>query len=735
MLAELLSSQYVHTDSPWPKRDRDYCLSSHIQRSHVSSIALMDLDQQLAAALSHHQAGRLDQAAAIYRALLEEQPNHPDALHLLGLIEHRRGHASEAVRLIEQAIALRPQVANFQLSLADALHAQGQYAAAEQACRAAIRLEQHNAEAHNHLGVMLKAQNRFADAEQAYRAALALKPDYAEAWNNLGNVLKQQGRPSDAEQSFRQALAFNPQSAEVWNNLGNALQHLYRLSDAEAAYRQALALRPAFADACYNLGVVLGETGRLSEAIDAYVHALQLDGANSAALDELIHLMLRACIWDGLPPLIDELLRRFRSGEADLNSFSMLDLPATAAEQLQCAQRNAARILANVQTPYVHTPANIWPELIKIGYLSYDYRQHPVAFLIGELFALHNCEKFEIYALAIGPDDHSPTRQNFKDTCDRFIDLAPLSRTEAALKIKELGIHVLIDLTGYTTGARTEILALHPAPVQVNWLGYPGTMGAAYIEYIIADPTIIPPELERHYSEAVVRMPDCYQINDRRRPIAEHTPSRADCGLPADAVVFCSFNHTHKITAEMFALWMRILQNTPGSVLWLLESNALASDNLRLAAQTHGIDPARIIMAPKKPLPEHMARYRVADLALDTFPYNSHTTASDALWAGCPLITCMGETFASRVAASLLRAANLPECIAQSFDEYATLAIKLAANKELLSSLRARLTQNRATVPLFDAPEMVRDLESAYVRMLEQWMSGEPPRGFDVRNQ
>ncbi len=693
----------------------------------------MDLDQQLATAVSHHQAGHLDEAAEIYRVLLDVQPNHPDALHLLGLIENRRGHADKAVKMIEQAIVLRPQVANFQLSLSDALHAQCQYAAAEQACRKAIQLAQNNPEAHNHLGVMLKAQNRFTDAEQAYRVAIALKPDYAEAWNNLGNALKQQGRPTEAEQSFLQALALTPQSADVWNNLGNALQHLYRLQEAEVAYRHALALRPAFADACYNLGVVLGETGRLSEAIDAYVHALQLNGANSAALDELIHLMLRVCLWDGLPSLVDELLRRFRSGESDLNSFSLLDLPATAAEQLQCAQRNAARIQANVQMRYEHTPPTDWPARIKVGYLSYDYRQHPVAFLIGELFALHNRKKFEVFALAIGPDDHSPTRQNIKDTCDHFVDLAPLSRTEAAAKIHELGIHVLVDLTGYTTGARTEILALHPAPVQVNWLGYPGTMGAAYIEYIIADLTIIPPELEHHYSEAVVRMPDCYQINDRRRPIAEHTPSRTDCGLPEDAVVFCSFNHTHKITAEMFALWMRILQETPNSVLWLLESNALASENLRLAAQAHGVDSTRIIMAPKKPLPEHMARYRVADLALDTFPYNSHTTASDALWVGCPLVTCMGKTFASRVAASLLRAAHLPECVAHSFEEYAALAIKLATNRELLGSLRARLTLNRSTVPLFYAPTLVRNLESAYVRMLEQWISGEPPRGFDVR--
>ncbi len=664
--------------------------------------------------------------------LLDVQPNHPDALHLLGLIENRRGHADKAVELIEQAIVLRPQVANFQLSLSDALHAQCQYAAAEQACRKAIQLAQNNPEAHNHLGVMLKAQNRFTDAEQAYRVAIALKPDYAEAWNNLGNALKHQGRPTEAEQSFRQALALTPQSADVWNNLGNALQHLYRLQEAEVAYRQALALRPAFADACYNLGVVLGETGRLSDAIDAYVQALQLDDANSAALDELIHLMLRACLWDGLPPLVDELLRRFRSGESDLNSFSLLDLPATAAEQLQCAQRNAARIQANVQMRYVHTPPTDWPARIKVGYLSYDYRQHPVAFLIGELFALHNRKEFEVFALAIGPDDHSPTRQNIKDTCDHFIDLAPLSRTEAAAKIHELGIHVLVDLTGYTTGARTEILALHPAPVQVNWLGYPGTMGAAYIEYIIADPTLIPPELECHYSEAVVRMPDCYQINDRRRPIAEHTPSRAACGLPEDALVFCSFNHTHKITAELYALWMRVLKATPGSVLWLLESNELASDNLHREAVAHGVDPARIVMAPRKPLAEHMARYRVADLALDTFPYNSHTTASDALWVGCPLITCMGETFASRVAGSLLQAVGLSELITNSFAEYETLALRLASEPMHLRAMKHRLLENRAFAPLFDAPKTVRNLERAYLQMLMQWITGNPAISFDV---
>ncbi len=693
----------------------------------------MDDEAQFTLALTHHQAGRLDQAAAIYRALLAAHPRHPDALHLLGLIENRQGRACAAVDLIRQAIALRADVPGFRLSLADAHYAQGDWLAAEQACRAAIALDPTLATAHNHLGVMLKGQNRLQDAEQAYRVALQLHPDYTEAWSNLGNVLKQSGKPHAAEQCYREALRRDAKTPETWNNLGNALQHLSRMDEAEAAYRQAIALKPDFVEAWYNLGIVLGESTRLEEAIAAYMQALQYDFGNTSALDELVHLMLRACLWEGLQAALDELMRRFRARQADLNPYSLLDLPATAAEQLQCGKSRAEKIAAAAAPRFAHTPPAALPARIRIGYLSYDYRPHPVAFLIGELFTLHDAEKFEVYALSIGPDDASPARQHFRDSCAHFIDLAPLSHIEAARTIHDLGIHVLVDLTGYTTGARTEILAMRPAPIQVNWLGYPATSGAPFMDYIVADRTIIPPELERFYSEAVVRLPDCYQLNDRRRPVAAHTPSRAECGLPAQGLVFACFNHTHKIMPGIFDIWMRLLDKTPGSVLWLLESNALAAANLRREAHARGIDPMRIVFAPRQPLAAHLARYRLADLALDTFPYTSHTTASDALWAGCPLLTRMGETFASRVAGSLLHAAGLAELVTQSFAEYEALALNLASDAARLRDLKQRLEAHRAAAPLFNAPGRVRDLEHAYLQMLVQWIAGKPAAAFDVQ--
>lgn len=680
-----------------------------------------------------HQQGRLADAIALYDQLLQSFPDNPDVLHLHGLACHQLGNLPRAVASLTRAITCRPGALLFHLSLASAQHARGDYSAAESACRAALALDPNHAEAHNHLGVMLKAQSRMNEAELEYRSALALRPDYTEAWNNLGNTLRHVGRLAEAEDAYDQALALAPNSATAWNNLGNVLQQRFRLSEAEAAYRKAIALQADLGDAWFNLGVVLGETGQLKEAIAAHARALELDPNNTPALDEMVHLMQRACLWSDLAPLTDELLRRFRSGEAALNPYSLLELPATAADQLHGAEAQARSVQARVVDLPGFTHSRQPREKIRVGYLSYDYRQHPVAFLIGELFELHDRNRIELFAFAIGPDDHSPIRRRFEQASEHFIDLTQMGTTAAATHIHALGIDILVDLTGYTTGARSELLALRPAPIQVNWLGYPGTMGADFIDYIIADAIIIPPQLERHYSEAVVRMPHSYQINDRQRFLAAHVPTRAACGLPESGFVFCCFNHTHKIMPELFDVWMRILTRVPGSVLWLLDSNPLAAENLRHEATARGIAPERLVFAPRAPLPEHLARYQTADLALDTFPYNSHTTASDALWIGCPLVTCMGETFASRVAASLLHAVELAKCVTTSFGEFENLAVALAMDRERLHALRAHLTRQRGELPLWDAPGFVRDLESAYARMLAHWQAGAAARGFDVR--
>lgn len=678
----------------------------------------MSPEQLFSQATALHQQGRVADAAAMYEQLLQHFPDNPDILHLHGLACHQLGQFEPATASLQRAVACRPDALLFHLSLAGTLHACRDFAAAETACRAALALDPNHAEARNHLGVMLKAQGCLSDAELEFRSALALRPDYTEAWNNLGNTLRNLGRLPEAEDAFSQALALAPNAADTWNNLGNVLQQAYRLKEAEAAYRKALSLNERLGDAWFNLGVVLGETGQLEEAIAAHARALELDAANTPALDEMVHLMQRACLWDDLAPLTDELLRRFRSGEAPLNPYSLLELPASAADQLRCAEQQAAAMQARVagMRAYAHAPRQ--RDKIRIGYLSCDYRQHPVAFLIGELFELHDRSRFETFAFAIGPNDHSLIRQRFEQSADQFIDLTAMGTAEAAARIHDSGIDILVDLTGYTTGARSEILALRPAPVQVNWLGYPGTMGARFVDYIIADAILIPSVLEHHYAETVVRMPHSYQINDRQRFLAAHAPARRDCGLPETGTVFCCFNHTHKILPGMFDAWMRILSRVPGSVLWLLESNPLAANNLRREAEARGIAPARIVFAPRAPLPEHLARYRVADLALDTFPYNSHTTASDALWTGCPIVTCVGETFASRVAASLLHAVDLAECVTGSFAEMENLAVLLAQDASRLSAMREHLTRKRSELPLWDTPRFVRDLEAAYAQML-----------------
>ncbi|HXF65901.1 MAG TPA: hypothetical protein VNK67_04265, partial [Burkholderiales bacterium] len=360
-----------------------------------------------------------------------------------------------------------------------------------------------------------------------------------------------------------------------------------------------------------------------------------------------------------------------------------------------------------------------------VGYLSWGFHRHATAHLAAELFELHDRARFEITAYDCGPEDGSGVRSRIRRSCERFVDISRASHFEAARLIHGTGTDILVDLTGYTLGGRPQILALRPAPVQVSWLGYPGTLGADWVDYLVADPVVIAPGEERFYAERVLRLPHCYQVNDRRREVAERTPSREEAGLPAEGFVFCCFNQAYKITPEMFSLWMRVLAAVPGSVLWLAEPNAWAPDNLRREAQARGIAPERLVFAPRRPLAEYLVQYRLADLALDTFPYTSHTTASDALWMGCPIVTCPGETFASRVAASILRAAELPELVAGSFEDYERLAVGLATAPGRLAALRSRLRERRASCPLFDTPRLVRELEGLYERMFEAYLAGE----------
>jgi predicted O-linked N-acetylglucosamine transferase (SPINDLY family) len=721
-------------------------------------------------ALQHHQAGRLSEAEALYQQVLQASPNHPDALHNLGIIACQMGRYDVAVDYISQAIKAQPLRADFYNNLGETYRRRGQFDRALSNYRLALELSPGHEQALANIGDVLQQQGKLDEAVAQYREALAIKPDDAEAhlklgdalqkqgkleesvgyyrralklaptnvdaFNNLGVALWAQGKQKEAVGYFQQALALKPDFAGAHNNLGNALKARGELGEAREHYQQALASNPEFAEAYYNLGIVLEEQGRLEEAVAQYRQALTLKPDYVEAENQLMWSLHCFCEWKQLGGIIEhqqQLLHTARS--PFIKPFSLLCIPGTPAEQLSCARNHAAHYLAPIARlrdglGFQFTRAG--KPRLRVGYLSADFHQHATAYLIAELFELHDRAQFEIVTYSYGPNDGGLMRKRIADACDRFVEIAEAPFVEAARRIYEDKIDILIDLKGYTRGARTEILALRPAPIQVSYLGYPGTMGAECIDYIITDRFVTPPGHEPFFSEKLVYLPDCYQVNDRKREIAKLTPSRKECGLPEKGVVFCSFNNTYKITPAVFDIWMRVLQRVPGSVLWLLEANTGVAANLRREAKARGVEPERLVFAPKQPLAQHLARHRNADLFLDTWPYNAHTTASDALWAGLPVLTCAGETFASRVAGSLLTAMELPELITHSLEEYEAAAVRLARAPSELAGLKKRLAKSRLTTPLFDSERFTRHLERAYRMMWEQYLKGEGPKRIEV---
>ena len=401
------------------------------------------------------------------------------------------------------------------------------------------------------------------------------------------------------------------------------------------------------------------------------------------------------------------------------------------ALHLRCARSSIRDQIRVPPQPKATGPA--WRNRrIKVAYLSADFRRHATAYLIAELIERHDRERFEVIGVSFGPDDNSDMRARLVGAFDRFVDVTRSSDEEAAQLIASARVDIAVDLMGHTQYSRPRILAFRPAPVQASYLGFPGTTGADFIDYIIADPIVAPFDRQPYFTEKIVHLPDCYQVNDTTRRIAPRMPTREEFGLPAESFVFCCFNTSWKIAPAVFDVWMRLLEAIPGSVLWLLRDSPDAESNLRREAAARGTDPARLVFAGRVAPDEHLARHRLADLFLDTLPYNAHTTASDALWAGLPLVTCCGATFAARVAASLLKAVGLPELVTDSLADYETLALRLARDDSLRRRFRARLEQNRLTCPLFDAERFRQHLEAAYQTMWGLWQRGESPRSFSV---
>jgi predicted O-linked N-acetylglucosamine transferase (SPINDLY family) len=686
-------------------------------------------------ALELHRAGRLDDAGAIYEQILADDPEHADAAHLLGLVRFRKNDLDSAIRLIRDAVDRDPDNPIYRANLGNVLKDAGRLSDAADAYRRALALRPGSAEIHNNLGYVLHASGMVEEGIGHYREAISLRPADHRAHYNLGNALYQVGRSDEAIAAFRDAATRNPDFADTWDHLGTVLQRLGRHAEAETCFRRWIRIDATAADAFLALGLALQQQDRLTDAFDSYERAVALRSDFLPAAASALWLAQRLCNWQATATYSQVVLRLAAKQHHGLSPFQLCSLPgASRALLLATAQSHAATIAP--AEPMRHGTARFTQaSRIRVGYLSSDFHGHPVAYLTAEVFELHDRERFEVFLFSYGPDDGSAIRQRLKKGCDHFIDIAPLSNAAAAQRIYDERIQLLIDLKGYTADDRPHIGAYRPAPVQVNWLGFPGSMGADWIDYLVADPHVIPPEHDRDYSEKIVRLPHCYQPNDRKRPDGTAGLLRDACGLSESDFVFCCFNQSYKIEPRVFAIWMRLLSRVRDSVLWLLEENRWAKDNLRNEAARSGVNPERLVFAPVRPLAEHLARYRLADLVLDTFPYTSHTTGSDALWAGCPMVTMIGETFASRVAASLLRNVGMGQLIAGSFADYEALALELARDRPRLEALRHLLRDQRATAPLFDSPRFTRGLEAAYQRMWANFAESKAPQAFDVREQ
>jgi protein O-GlcNAc transferase len=561
------------------------------------------------------------------------------------------------------------------------------------------------------------AAGKVAEAAAACANILTLLPDFGPALHLIAQIQHSQGRPERAIEFMRRAARATPKAAEVHNDLANLLQMSDALEESVASYRRALQLNPGYAEAHRNLASALRRLGRVEEAVTELEAAVALNPQFAEAVAQLLHQLKQQCDWDRIDSLTARLIEVVESDAAPVNPFIFLSLDTMAVQQLACARRWAATHLPPV--PECKQPLRPPGDRITLGYLSGDFQEHATAHLIAELFVLHDRSRFRVIGYSYGKDDGSATRRRVSESFDSFVDLEHASHAEAAARIAHDGVDILIDLKGYTTDARPEILALRPAPVQVSYLGYPGTLGTKAVDYILVDQFVVPAEEQPNFTEKLVHLPDAYQINDSRRIISSPAPTREQCGLPAAGFVFCCLSASYKITPRMFDIWMRLVEATPDSVLWLLDPGRVAADNLQREADARVPGGAsRLVFAPSLPNPDHLARLSVADLFLDTLPYNAHTLASDALWAGCPVLTCSEATFPSRVAGSLLHAIGLPELVTSTLAEYEALALHLARDRDALHAIRNRLRENRLTTPLFDSRRFTRNLEAAFEEML-----------------
>ncbi|RTL49721.1 MAG: tetratricopeptide repeat protein [Bradyrhizobiaceae bacterium] len=742
---------------------------NRIGESAAAAEAAVAIDKTNTDALSvladcYREQRRYDESLDILRTVAALDPSNAEAFSNQSFILNRTTRHTEAVASAERALAIEPRHVDAHVNRANALAALRNYRDALAAYDSAIAIRPDLESGLIGRAAVLFRLDRFEEALKIYdraletnprseagrlgRAAvlarlkdyesslaiydrlLAEKPDLAEAWNGRGNVLVDLQNYREALFAFDKALEIDPALAASWVGRGHALYDLGQDAQALDAYCRATAIDPNSADGWQGRGDVCSKLKKYEDAIPAYDRALAIAPDLEFVRGSWLTAHKMICSWPG-EAATNDILARAGRGEKVLGPF--LGLHLTDAPALQQA---ITAIFADAKFPRDRALPAIGKYgehgRIRLGYFSADLHTHATAFLISELIERHDRSRFEVSAFSFGPDQTDAMRERLRGAFDRFIDVGHLSDREAASLARSHEIDIAIDLKGFTTDSRPGIFAARAAPIQVSYLGFPGTMATNYIDYLIADPVVIPETQRAFYTEKIARLPDSYQVNDTKREISQAPVSRAACGLPEDGFVFCGFNVSFKLSAPMLDDLLAILKRVEGSVLWMLEDSAASVRNLRREVEARGVSQNRVVFAPRAPLPEHLARHRLADLFLDMLPVNAHTTASDALWAGLPVLTRQGEAFAGRVAASLLHAIGLPELIVTTREEYVALAVDLATNPDKLARIRDKLAANRLTTPLFDIQRFTTNIETLYARMYDRYRRDLPPVDIDT---
>ena len=631
--------------------------------------------------------------------ILDTEPLNFDVLNTIGAIAGGENNHIEALNFFKKAQKIKPDDNLINFNLAKALSEIGNNLEAIKYYKIAIRLDKNHFGSWLNFGRSLDQLKRYDEALFHYDQAIKLKPDYAEAYYNKGNTFKNLKRYDEALSHYDQAIKLKPDFVQAYNNKANIFKNLMRYDEALSNYDQAIRLKPDY----------------------EYLFGMSF------------HIKMFMSDWQNFEFNVKSLSLQINENKKSSISFPFLALTDSSSIQRKCSE-----IWVNDKHPFNSSLGPILKsrhrDKIKVGYYSPDFREHAITHLLAEFFELHDKNHFELFGFYFGPPDSSKMHKRVSSAFDQFIDVRLKSDKDITLMSREIGIDIAVDLAGFTALARTDIFAYRAAPIQVNYLGYPGTTGAEYIDYIIADSTLIPSKSQQYYSEKVVYLPNSYQVNDRKRVTANKVFTREELGLPIEGFIFCCFNNIFKITPGTFDGWVRILKAVNSSILWLLEDNPIAVLNLRKEAKFRGLDPNRLVFAKKINSSEHLARHYVADLFIDTLPYNAHTTASDALWTGLPVLTCAGESFASRVAASLLNAIELPELITTTQEQYEATAIDLANNPEKLKAIKYKLKRNRLTTALFDTPRFTKHIEAAYKQMYERYQADLPPNNIYVKN-